>query len=165
MADGQYRIVKAHFPSSVDLPASLSARFCSDPGGGVKLLKADPDTPVESILNDNAIQANPFLLGRTVRWVIAWANKMPDAAPQPKQWGAGAQERCRANPGLRTQRRKSAEHDDGRKASDPPGEREALVPGGIREMKATSLGQASGIASGNAHRSWVIQIQDATNCQ
>ncbi|EJN15797.1 hypothetical protein PMI42_00562, partial [Bradyrhizobium sp. YR681] len=92
-AENGARLRRAGVPVT---PTSTYLMHFAGPGGGVKLMKADPNTPVESILDDNAIQANPFLRGKTASWVIAWANKkMADAAPQPKQggeqWGAGAQ--------------------------------------------------------------------------
>ncbi len=43
------------------------------------------------------------------------------------------------------------------------GERKTLVPGGVREMKAASIGQASGIALGDADRRSMPHLQDATN--
>jgi len=80
-------------------PGSTYLMHFAGPGGGVKLLKADPNTPVESILDANAVQANPFLRGKTASWVIAWANKKmanatapgPDAAPRRAPWDGGAQ--------------------------------------------------------------------------
>ena len=88
-AENEARLRQAGVPVT---PTSTYLMHFAGPGGGVKLMKADPNTPVESILNDDAIQANPFLRGKTASWVIAWANKkMANAAPQPAQWGAGAQ--------------------------------------------------------------------------
>lgn len=88
-AENEARLCRAGVPVT---PTSTYLMHFAGPGGGVKLMKADPNTPVESILNDDAIQANPFLRGKTASWVIAWANKkMGNAAPQPAQWGAGAQ--------------------------------------------------------------------------
>ncbi|WP_414902459.1 hypothetical protein ACMT1E_04315 [Sphingomonas flavalba] len=50
--------------------------------GGLALLRAAPDTPVERLLSEGAIRANPFLKGRTAAEVIAWADrKMGQAAP------------------------------------------------------------------------------------
>lgn len=43
-------------------------------GGATKLLKADPSTPVEKLLDADAIKANAFLKGKTAGEVIAWAH-------------------------------------------------------------------------------------------
>src|SRR5262249_29392005 len=62
-------------------PGSTYLMHFAGPSGGIALMKADPNTPVESILSDQAIKANPYLQGKTASWVIAWANKkMADAA-------------------------------------------------------------------------------------
>ncbi len=72
-------------------PGSTYLMHFAGPSGGIALMNADPNTPVESILSGQAIKANPFLQGKTASWVIAWANKkMADAAkssvtPQPAQ--------------------------------------------------------------------------------
>jgi len=95
-AENEARLRQAGVPVT---PASTYLMHFAGPGGGVKLLKADPDTPVESILDANAIQANPFLRGKTASWVVDWANKKMARTPvpganggsQPPQWGAGAQ--------------------------------------------------------------------------
>jgi hypothetical protein len=87
-AENEARLRKAGVPVT---PTSIYLMHFAGPGGGVKLMKADPNAPVESILNDDAITANPFLRGKTASWVIAWANKkMAGVAPPPAQWGAGA---------------------------------------------------------------------------
>src|SRR5690242_4573873 len=59
------------------------------PTAAPKLMNADPNAPVESILSAKAIEANPHLRGKTAGWVIEWANKrMEDAAKSRlKQWG------------------------------------------------------------------------------
>jgi hypothetical protein len=88
-AENEARLRRAGVPVT---PTSTYLMHFAGPGGGVKLLKADLDTPVESILDANAIQANPFLRGKTASWVVDWANKkMAGAVPQPAQWGARAQ--------------------------------------------------------------------------
>jgi hypothetical protein len=62
-------------------PGSTYLMHFAGPTGAVKLMQADPDTPVESILSADAIKANPHLQGKTAGWVIEWANKkMEDAA-------------------------------------------------------------------------------------
>jgi len=95
-AENQARLRRAGVPVT---PTSTYLMHFAGPGGGVKLMKADPNTPVESILNNDAIEANPFLRGKTASWVIAWANKkvekaavsQPNAALRRVPWGAGSQ--------------------------------------------------------------------------
>ncbi|MFZ5717371.1 MAG: hypothetical protein ACOY3N_31465 [Bradyrhizobium sp.] len=70
-AENQARLRRAGVPVT---PTSTYLMHFAGPGGGVKSMKADPNTPAESILNNDAIAANPFLRGKT-SWVIAWANK------------------------------------------------------------------------------------------
>jgi len=54
-------------------------------GKAIRLMKADPNTPVESVLDANAIDANPKVLkGKTVGDVIAWANQRMATAAAPK---------------------------------------------------------------------------------
>ncbi|ULK99367.1 hypothetical protein [Bradyrhizobium sp. I71] len=94
--ENQARLRRAGVPVT---PTSTYLMHFAGPGGGVKLMKADPNTPVESILDDNAIKANAFLRGKTASWVIAWANKKmesaaasrPAAAPRRVPWDAGSQ--------------------------------------------------------------------------
>jgi hypothetical protein len=45
------------------------------------LLSADPNTPVERILTPDAIDANPFLRGKTAGQIIAWAGDTVDYGP------------------------------------------------------------------------------------
>ena len=63
---------------------SLYLSHFAGPGGAVKILQADPNAPIESILDAKAIAANPFLKGMTAQGVQAWAaKKMGVQAPQP----------------------------------------------------------------------------------
>lgn len=51
-------------------------------GGAIALLKADPGASAESVLGSAAVNANPFLRGKTASDVIAWAaKKMGSATP------------------------------------------------------------------------------------
>lgn len=50
------------------------AHFAGATGAG-RLLKADPSASVESVLGPDVIKANPFLKGKSVAWIINWANK------------------------------------------------------------------------------------------
>jgi hypothetical protein len=50
-------------------------------GGAIDVLKANPNTPVESLVSQDAIQANPTVLrGKTAGQVAAWANKQMEGA-------------------------------------------------------------------------------------
>lgn len=44
-------------------------------GGGRKILRAEPSTPIAEILKPEAITANPFLRGKTAGEVIEWAHQ------------------------------------------------------------------------------------------
>jgi hypothetical protein len=68
------------------------------PQGAVALLKADPATPVEDILDAGAIAANPTVLpGKTAGEVIAWAaGKMGGAVVQPAAAEQSAAEKLQA---------------------------------------------------------------------
>lgn len=50
-------------------------------GGAAKLLTADPNASVESVLGKAAVNANAFLKGKTAAEVIAWADKKMGSAP------------------------------------------------------------------------------------
>ena len=65
-------------------PGSTYLAHFAGPGGAVKVLQADPNAPIESVLGAAAVQANPFLRGMTVQGLQAWADKkMGGSAPQP----------------------------------------------------------------------------------
>jgi hypothetical protein len=54
----------------------------------VKVMQADPNAPVESVLGAAVVKANPFLRGMTVAGLQAWADRkmggsQPQAAPAP----------------------------------------------------------------------------------
>jgi hypothetical protein len=66
-------------------PGSTYLAHFAGPGGAVKVLQADPNAPVETVLGQAAVQANPFLRGMTVQGLQAWADKkMGGSAPQPQ---------------------------------------------------------------------------------
>lgn len=74
-------------------PGSTYLAHFAGPGGAVKVLQADPNAPVESVLGADAVKANPFLRGMTVQGLRAWADrKMGGSAPQaaPAQQAAAA---------------------------------------------------------------------------
>lgn len=53
-------------------------------GGAINVLKANPNTPVESLVSQEAIQANPTVLkGKTAGEVAAWANKQMEGGLTP----------------------------------------------------------------------------------
>jgi hypothetical protein len=66
-------------------PGNTYLAHFAGPGGAVKVLQADPNAPVESVLGAAAVQANPFLRGMTVQGLQAWADKkMGGSAAQPQ---------------------------------------------------------------------------------
>ncbi|ODP39250.1 transglycosylase family protein [Sphingomonas turrisvirgatae] len=51
-------------------------------GGAQAILRAAPDTPIERVLGEGAVKANPFLRGKTAEDVIEWAHaKMGGEVP------------------------------------------------------------------------------------
>lgn len=50
-------------------------------GGARSLLRADPNTPVERVLSEDAIKSNPFLKGKTVGQIRQWAADSVDYGP------------------------------------------------------------------------------------
>jgi hypothetical protein len=56
-------------------PGSTYLAHFAGPGGAVKVLQADPNAPVESVLGADAVKANPFLRGMTVQGLQAWADR------------------------------------------------------------------------------------------
>lgn len=69
------------------LPVTDGSKYLAHfagPGSAVKVLQADPDSPVEGILSPQAIKANPFLKDMTAGQLKAWAaQKMGVQMPQP----------------------------------------------------------------------------------
>ena len=61
--------------------ANLYLAHFAGVGGARRLLSADPNTPVERILTPDAIDANPFLRGKTAGQIIAWAGDTVDYGP------------------------------------------------------------------------------------
>ena len=56
-------------------------------GGAINVLKANPNTPVESLISPDAIQANPTVLrGKTAGQVAAWANKQMEGELAPSKF-------------------------------------------------------------------------------
>ncbi len=62
-------------------PGTLYLAHFAGAGGAIKLAKADPNAPVESVLGQGAVNANPFLKGKTVADTIAWAARKVGSQP------------------------------------------------------------------------------------
>jgi hypothetical protein len=78
-ADNQAHLQRNGLPVT---PGTTYLAHFAGPGGAVKVLSADPNAPVESILGGAAVAANPFLKGMTAQGLQAWAaKKMGTAAP------------------------------------------------------------------------------------
>lgn len=54
-------------------PGNLYLMHFAGKGGGGKVLRAAPDTPLAQVLGPRALAANPFLRGRTAGWLLDWA--------------------------------------------------------------------------------------------
>ncbi|WP_308815574.1 hypothetical protein [Sphingomonas sp. GV3] len=50
--------------------------------GGTKILRAAGDTPIEQLLSGKAIEANPWLKGKTADDVVAWAHRKMGETPR-----------------------------------------------------------------------------------
>jgi hypothetical protein len=91
-SDNQGTLAKAGLPVT---PGTTYLAHFAGPGGALKVLQADPGTPVESLLGAEAVAANPFLKGMTAQGLQAWAAKKmgttsPAAGPQGAPTAAGA---------------------------------------------------------------------------
>lgn len=82
-ADSNAAVLQSH-----GLPVDDGTLYLSHfagPQGAVKLLSADPNDAVESVLGSSVVKANPFLKGKTAAEVIAWADrKMGTTGPAPQ---------------------------------------------------------------------------------
>jgi len=76
-------------------PGNTYLAHFAGPGGAVKVLQADPNTPVGDILGPKVVAANPFLQGMTAQGLQAWAAKKMGAS-LPQQ--AGVQNATPASP-------------------------------------------------------------------
>jgi hypothetical protein len=75
-AIGWYRGDNAQYLASRGLPSGRTATALAHfagPAGAEKLLTADPSAPVESVLGQAAVNANPHLRGKTASQTIEWA--------------------------------------------------------------------------------------------
>ncbi|MEP6827743.1 MAG: hypothetical protein ABJA10_06685 [Aestuariivirga sp.] len=72
---------------SQGLPVTDGTKYLAHflgPGGAVKALKADPNTPLSALLDPDAIRANPQLASMTAGGVRAWADKKMGMALAPQ---------------------------------------------------------------------------------
>jgi hypothetical protein len=92
-ADNNAKLAKAGLP--VNAGTTYLAHFAG-PDGAVRVLSAQPDTPVAQLLDAKAIAANPHIQGMTAADLAAWAagNRKvgnptkPSNAPKPTNVGA-----------------------------------------------------------------------------
>ena len=56
-------------------PANLRLSFLVGPNAAVRLLKAEPATPVITLLGANVVQANPFMAGMATKDLVAWSER------------------------------------------------------------------------------------------
>jgi hypothetical protein len=59
-------------------------------GDGPKVFRADPSTPIERLVGENVLEANPFLRGKSASQVIAWAHEKMGGAVASVEPRAGA---------------------------------------------------------------------------
>lgn len=51
------------------------------PEGARKVLDADPRAPIQALLGEAAVKANPFLRGKDAGWLVEWAHAKMDSVP------------------------------------------------------------------------------------
>lgn len=96
-------------------PGTTYLAHFAGPGGAVSVLKADPQTPVSSVLSPGAVAANPFLSGMTVADLRNWADRKMGGAPSG---AAGSEPNSGGLPGMQ------------------PFQRPANAPAGMLDMGA-----------------------------
>lgn len=77
-ADNAGVLASAGFQPS---PGAVYLAHFAGPQGAVKVMGADPKTPVASILGASAVKANPFLSGMSAADLQAWANRKVGDVP------------------------------------------------------------------------------------
>jgi hypothetical protein len=92
--DNQGALSQAGVPVT---PGTTYLAHFAGPGGAVKVLQADPNAPVSSILGEGAVSANPFLKGMTAGQLTAWADRKMAGGVLPAQ-GAPAPTQAAAQP-------------------------------------------------------------------
>ena len=70
--DNGQRLSQAGVP---DTPSTRYLAHFAGPAGAIAALKADPSAPVEQVLGQQAIAANPFLQGKTAADLVAFAGR------------------------------------------------------------------------------------------
>lgn len=85
-ADNAGVLASAGFQPS---PGAVYLAHFAGPQGAVKILGADPTTPVSSILGEKAVNANPFLKGMSASALQEWANKKVGGVPLSQPAKAG----------------------------------------------------------------------------
>lgn len=58
------------------------------PGGASRVIKADPSAPVASVIGQDAVNANPFLKGKTIADLRAWSDKKMGGAGVSTEYDA-----------------------------------------------------------------------------
>jgi hypothetical protein len=86
-AENQRTLSQAGLPVT---PGSTYLAHFAGPQGAVKVLQADPNAPVSSILGDAAVRANPFLRGMTAAGLQAWADRKMGGSTAPAQQAQAA---------------------------------------------------------------------------
>lgn len=71
---GEYRRTLARI-GQPETQGNLYLMHFAGPGGASRILRADGDAAIETVMSDAAIRANPFLRGKTVDETIAWAER------------------------------------------------------------------------------------------
>jgi hypothetical protein len=83
---GNYAKDNAEILTKAGLPTDSGATYLAHfagPQGAVKVLGADPATPIAAILGQAAVKANPFLANMTAGDLVGWAGKKMGATPKP----------------------------------------------------------------------------------
>ncbi len=140
-------------------PGSLYLAHFAGAGGATAALKADPNTPVSSILGAAAVKANPFLDGMTAGGLVGWANgKMAGVDPStvPGTPGGISPEVASAIVRLRTGQGSAADgatlraYQASKAQGSAPSQPQAAQTGTDVDAAQPSISTASGSAIGDA---------------
>lgn len=126
-------------------PGNTYLAHFAGPGGAIKLLSANPDTPVSQIL-PAAVQSNPFLQDMTAKQTIDWAERKmagttptasaPNPENSPPVFAAGD------SPALGTPAPATATLP----ATPPPQNAQAAAPEGLAGLFGRMLGILPGVS-------------------
>lgn len=72
-------------------------------GGAVKALSANPNAPIEAVVGDGVVKANPFLRGKTVADFQGWASSKAGGGSMPSGGPYGGQQNALADGFQQTQ--------------------------------------------------------------